>query len=281
MIIVVSEFREHPIDPPSDAPALFLYLTDIPRAGIEYGQLLTVLPLQRVLPTGDGHPVLVLPGLMAGDGSTWILRRILTRLGYPAYGWGLGRNIGPTAGAVAGMSALLDDIHTRHNAPVSLIGWSLGGIFARKLARTHPAAVRQVITLGSPFGMRHESESRSTWSFNRYAHRHAERHELPLPMESEALPVPASAIYSRMDGMVAWQTCMNPQSDRAENIAVRSSHIGYGHNPPVIWAIADRLAQAPEAWAPFRPPAVLKPFFPRIDTAPDKHASADREIRPA
>lgn len=281
MLTAVSEPLEHHLEPPVDAPALFLYLTDIPRAGIEYGQLLTVLPLQRVLPMGDGHPVLVLPGLLAGDGSTWILRRILNRLGYPAYGWGLGRNIGPTTKVVAGMSELLDQIHARHQARVSIIGWSLGGIFARNLARKHPSAVRQVITLGSPFGMRHPSESRSTWSFNRLAHLHAEKHDLPLQMERESLPVPTTAIYSRLDGMVAWQTCMNPAAERTENIAVRSSHVGYGHNPPVIWAIADRLTQSPDAWAPFRPPAVLRPFFPRIDTAPQRHASANWEIRPA
>lgn len=232
-----------PADRPCDAPGWFLYLTDIPRAGVEYGQLLAVLPLQRMLPAGDGHPVLVLPGLLAGDGSTWILRRILRRLGYAAYGWGLGRNIGPTAKAVSGMRDLLDKLHSRYHTPVSLIGWSLGGIFARGLARDHPSAVRQVITLGSPFGMRDTCETRSAWSFNRYAHLHTERHELPLEMESEPLPVPTTAIYSRCDGMVAWQTCMNSPSERAENIAVRSSHIGYGHNPPVVWAIADRLAQ--------------------------------------
>lgn len=102
-----------PADRPCDAPGWFLYLTDIPRAGVEYGQLLAVLPLQRMLPAGDGHPVLVLPGLLAGDGSTWILRRILRRLGYAAYGWGLGRNIGPTAKAVSGMRDLLDKLHSR------------------------------------------------------------------------------------------------------------------------------------------------------------------------
>lgn len=150
-----------PADRPCDALGWFLYLTDIPRAGVEYGQLLAVLPLQRMLPAGDGHPVLVLPGLLAGDGSTWILRRILRRLGYAAYGWGLGRNIGPTAKAVSGMRDLLDKLHSRYHTPVSLIGWSLGGIFARGLARDHPSAVRQVITLGSPFGMRDTCETRS------------------------------------------------------------------------------------------------------------------------
>lgn len=120
---------------------------------------------------------------------------------------------------------------------------------------------------------------RAPWSFNRYAHLHTERHELPLEMESEPLPVPTTAIYSRCDGMVAWQTCMNSPSERAENIAVRSSHIGYGHNPPVVWAIADRLAQPQGAWAPFRPPKVLSPLFPRPDT-PAEAVSTPRRDRP-
>jgi pimeloyl-ACP methyl ester carboxylesterase len=264
-------FVLEPVDRPSDPPALPLYLSDIPRAGVEYGQLLTVLPLQRFLPVGDGHPVLVLPGLMAGDGSTWILRRILRRLGYRAHGWGLGRNIGPTAKAVTGMADLFDKLHTRYGAPVSVIGWSLGGIFARDLARNRPSSVRQVITLGSPFGIRDDSESRATWSLKRYAHLHVVPHELPLPMESQALPVPTTAIYSRFDGMVAWRTCLNPPSARAENIAVLSSHIGYGHHPATLWAIADRLAQPRGEWAPFRPPPVLRPLFPRPDALPERY----------
>lgn len=267
-----------PVDLPADPPALYLYLTDIPRAGIEYGQLLTVLPLQRLLPVGDGHPVLVLPGLLAGDGSTWILRRIMRRLGYRAHGWRLGRNVGPTANAVTGMADRLEKLHTRYDAPVSLIGWSLGGVFARTLARRHPSAVRQVITLGSPFAMTDASESRATPSFKRYQHLHVVAHELPLPMESDPLPVPATAVYSRCDGIVAWRACMNPPSERAENIEVRSSHIGYGHHPAVVWAIADRLAQPQGAWAPFRPPAVLRPLFPRPDT-PEPRVATDPHMR--
>jgi pimeloyl-ACP methyl ester carboxylesterase len=247
-------------------PGLALYLTDIPRALAEYGQLVTVLPLHRTLPTGDGHPVLVLPGLLAGDGSTWTLRRLLRRRGYRAHGWGLGRNIGPTAKAVAGMAGRLHELHTRYDAPVSLIGWSLGGIFARALARRRPSAVRQVITLGSPFRVEDEGQTRATPSFKRYAHLHVERPARPVELETEPLPVPATSIYSRFDGMVAWQTCLDMPSARAENIAVLSSHIGYGHHPAAVWAIADRLAQPLGAWAPFRPPAVLRPLFPRPDT---------------
>jgi pimeloyl-ACP methyl ester carboxylesterase len=252
-----------PADRPADPPALFLYLTDIPRAGIEYGQLLTVLPLQRLLPVGDGHPVLVLPGLLAGDGSTWILRRILRRLGYRAHGWGLGRNVGPTAKAVAGMADRLDRLTGRYGEPISIIGWSLGGIFARSLARQDPSSVRQVITLGSPFAIRAASESRATPSFQRFQHLHSIAPEFPLPMESEPLPVPTTSIYSRLDGMVAWRTCLNPPSPRAENIAVTSSHIGYGHQPATVWAIADRLAQPRGEWAPFRAPAAMRALYPR------------------
>src|ERR1700756_5562315 len=109
------------------APPLRLYLSDPRRAAGEVGLLLGPLPLIKALPTGDGHPVLVLPGLMAGDDSTWPLRRILRRLGYRAHGWRLGRNLGPTPTAVTGMRDRLDDLHLRYHEPVSLIGWSLGG----------------------------------------------------------------------------------------------------------------------------------------------------------
>jgi hypothetical protein len=261
-------------------PSLALYLSDIPRAVVEYGVLVGTLPLHRTLPVGDGHPVLVLPGLLAADGSTWTLRRILRRLGYRAHGWGLGRNIGPTAKAVAGMAARLDELHARYDAPVSIIGWSLGGIFARTLARRDPSQVRQVITLGSPFAMQHERQSRAARSFNRYSHLHVERPPLPLEAEAEALPVPATAIYSRFDGMVAWQACLQTPSARAENIAVLASHIGYGHNAAVVWAIADRLAQPAGQWAPFRPPAVLRPLYPRAGAAPERWVG-DSRARPA
>src|SRR5246127_5461112 len=148
----------NPSEQPS-APPLPLYLSDPLRATIEFGLLLGALPLSRVLPIGDGHPVLVLPGLMAADDSTWPLRRILRRLGYRVHGWRLGRNLGPTAVAVTGMRDRLDDLHSRYDARVTLIGWSLGGIYARALARNFPSMVRTVITLGSPFRLTHHSHA--------------------------------------------------------------------------------------------------------------------------
>ncbi len=110
------------VAPPDSPPAMGLYVTDPGRAVVEFGLLLAALPLQRALPAGDGHPVLVLPGLLAADDSTWPLRRILRGLGYRVHGWRLGRNLGPTAAAVDGMQDRLHALHTRYRTPVSVIG---------------------------------------------------------------------------------------------------------------------------------------------------------------
>jgi pimeloyl-ACP methyl ester carboxylesterase len=226
---------------------------------------MAALPLRQLLPVGDGHPVLVLPGLLADDGSTWTLRRILRDLGYRVHGWRLGRNIGPTAATIIGLQDRLRDLQSRYGAAVSVIGWSLGGIYARNLARDNPSAVRQVITLGSPIHLAHERQSRAGRAFDRYAHLHVVPRELPLESGVGALPVPATSIYSRYDGIVAWQACLDSPSATAENIAVVGSHFGLGHHPAVIWAVADRLAQPLGRWAPFRPPRALRPLYPRAD----------------
>lgn len=263
----------------SNAPRWSLSLTDPGRAVVEFGLLVGTRPLRRTLPVGDGHPVLVLPGLLAGDGSTRPLRGILRDLGYRVHGWRLGRNIGPTAKAVAGMADRMEDLNNRYGGPVSVIGWSLGGIYARGIARRAPSSVRQVITLGSPFRLTDHNQTRAGAAFKRFSHLHVERAPVPLDLETEPLPVPATSIYSKYDGVVAWQACLDLRSPRAENIAVIGSHFGFGHNPAVIWAIADRLAQPSGQWAPFRPPAPLRPLFPRPDIAPELPAPRGAQIR--
>jgi pimeloyl-ACP methyl ester carboxylesterase len=257
---------------PADAgaPPSWLYVTDPARAVGELGLLIAALPLKKLLPVGDGHPVLVLPGLLADDNSTWALRRILRDLGYRVHGWRLGRNLGPTAAVVTGLQERLSRLQSQYDSAVSVIGWSLGGIYARTLARDAPSAVRQVITLGSPIRLAHERQSRADRTFNRYAHLHVVPRELPLESGVDALPVPATSIYSRYDGIVAWQACLDLPSARAENIAVAASHLGLGHHPAVIWAVADRLAQPRGQWAPFRPPSTLRRLYPRADTPPDR-----------
>ena len=248
-----------------DGPALPLYLTEPGRAVADFGLYLAARPLLPRLPQGDGHPVLVLPGFLTDDTSTRVLRATLRRLGYRVHGWRLGRNIGPTAACVSGMRDRITDLSDRYGRPLSLVGWSLGGIFARNLARRTPDSVRQVITLGSPFRLTRHSQSRASRVFDRYSHLHVEHRSLPLEPAGEPLTVPTTSIYSHFDGIVHWETCLETPSPRAENIAVIASHLGLGHHPAAIWAIADRLAQPEGTWTPFRPPVFLRPAFPRPD----------------
>lgn len=244
-------------------PALPLYWSEIARASAGWGVFLASLPLAGRLPAGDGAPVLVLPGLLAGDGSTAALRGVLRRLGHDVHGWELGRNVGPTAAVVRGLDRRLEELAERSGRRVILVGWSLGGIFARTLARRRPQLVRQVVTLGSPFRLARSDQSRATRAFERFSHLHVEHLSLPLEPNAAPLPVPATSIYSRFDGIVAWRACLDTPGPLAENVEVYGSHLGLGHHPAVIWAVTDRLAQPEGAWRPFQAPAVLRPLFPR------------------
>lgn len=243
------------------APGDLLYLTEAARASFDYLLLTYSTPLLALLPRGDGHPVLVLPRLHGTDVSTTTLRTVLKGLGYRTYGWQLGRNIGPTSKVVHGMRARLDYLTNRYQSPVTLIGWSLGGIYARQLARRTPHAVRQVITLSSPIRLARHEQSRANRLFHRYAHEHVEPLNLPLEDGDGPLPVPATSIYTPLDGIVAWQTCLDELSPRAENIAVLSSHLGIAYHPAALWAIADRLAQPADDWTPFQPPLLLRTAY--------------------
>lgn len=250
-----------------DTPGDLLHYTELARSAVDLGMLLQSWPAAWALPRGDGHPVLVLPGLLTTNRSTRLLRAVLAGLGYAVYGWRAGRNVGPTERAVHGLLEHLNRLGDRFGRPVSLIGWSLGGIHARRTARRRPEVVRQVITLGSPFRLARAEQSRAHALFDRYAHRHVERWDLPFERDLDPLPVPATAIYSRLDGIVAWGTCLDRPAPRTENIGVYASHLGLVHHPAVIWAIADRLAQPAGSWEPFRAPLPLRMAY----VAPSRH----------
>jgi pimeloyl-ACP methyl ester carboxylesterase len=245
------------------APSLPLYLSEPARAAAEYWAFLACAPLLAALPRGDKHPVLVLPGLLANDTSTLVLRLALRTLGYPVVGWQLGPNLGPTERAVRGMRERLDGLVQQHGRPASVIGWSLGGIFARELARHAPDDVRQVITLGSPFRLAHGDQTRAHAVFQRFSHLHVEQWELPLEHGRLPLRAPATSIYSALDGIVSWKACVDAVTPRSENIEVFASHLGLGHHPAVLWAVADRLAQPEGGWRPFRPPTLLAAAYGR------------------
>ena len=218
------------------------------RAWLEFAALVPALPLLARAPRGDGHPVLVLPGWLANDRSTWALRRFLRDRGYHVHGWRLGRNLRPDADTLTALGRRFRLLRARHGRKLSLIGWSLGGIYARELARRFPADVRQVITLASPL------RAPSAASVARF-YRGVRRSQGP-PDSSAPLPIPSSSLYSRSDGVVAWRSCLQDEGPLAENIEVRSSHCGMGHHPGVLLVIADRLAQPEGAWLPYAPPGL-------------------------
>ncbi len=246
------------------------------RALFELGAIMAASPLLRVIGRGDQHPVLVLPGFLAGDSSTAPLRSVLQSQGYWVHGWRLGRNLGPTAHVVDGLIERLRMLHERHDQPVTVIGWSLGGIYARRLARRYPDVVRQVITLGSPFRINPSDRSAVSGLYDRLRPTHIEEiHDLLPGNEAGPLQVPTTAIYTRTDGVVRWWQCIESIGPERENIEVRGSHSGLGFNPAVIYAVGDRLRQPIGDWRPFSAPIGTRHLFPKpADWRPDLSATA-------
>jgi pimeloyl-ACP methyl ester carboxylesterase len=233
---------------PSAPPSRELLMLEF-RALWELGAFFASYPMLRFGPRGDGHPVLVLPGLGASDASTRALRTLLADRGYSAHGWGLGANHGARPGVEDRLHQRLAELAEIHGRKVSLVGWSLGGIMARETARRAPHRVRCVITLGSPFAG--EPEASHAWPlYQRLSGRSAENREYRECMRRPP-PVPATAIYSRSDGIVAWQGCLEQDGPMSENIEVDGSHCGLGHNPLALHAVIDRLAQPEGRWQPF------------------------------
>jgi pimeloyl-ACP methyl ester carboxylesterase len=231
-------------------PGLFLMLAEA-RSLLEFNASLLLSPLLMRAPKGDGHPVLTLPGFLASDLSMAPMRRYLKQLGYDTYAWKMGRNLGGIASRRNALKSLLTEIHTTTARKVSIVGWSLGGIYARDLALQSPDMVRSVITLGSPFA----NDVRATNATRLYEALSGEtvehNSELTQAIAGD-LPVPVTSIYSRTDGIVNWRTSLLRPSDTAENIEVHlASHIGLGVNAAALWAVADRLAQAEGEFHPF------------------------------
>lgn len=219
-------------------------------------------------PRGDGHAVLVLPGFAASNRSTAVLRRLLRTLGYDAHGWREGRLVRAPSSFFPGVAAQLAELYGPERRPVSLVGWSLGGVLAREVAREYPQMVRQVITLASPFRAPLANNLMRVVPFVAEAGTESDA-DTYLARIRQPLPVPATAIYTRSDGIVAWRACLEYPGPRAENVEVRAPHLGLPLDPAVLWIVADRLAQPPGTWAPFRPSGRARRWFRRVRrTAP-------------
>ena len=242
----------------SAAPGPLLMMMEA-RAPWEYAAMVAAAPWLKRLPVGDGHPVVVFPGLGASDMSTTPLRNFLRERGYTPYAWKQGFNFGPRHGVLDACRELVDQVARRHDERVSLVGWSLGGIYAREIAKEQPAHARCVITLGTPFTG--HPRATNAWRFYELVSGQSVHDpELTAPLRVPP-PCPTTSIYSKTDGVVAWQCSINEAAPNVENIEVHASHVGMGMNPLALYAIADRLAQDPQHWKRFDVKGARKWFY--------------------
>jgi pimeloyl-ACP methyl ester carboxylesterase len=194
---------------------------------------------------GHPQPVVLLPGYGAGPGSMRVLRLFLQRRGHHARDWGLGRNDGDASRLRAGLVPVVEAVRQRHDgAPVTLVGWSLGGYIAREYAREHPADVRKVVTLGSPV----VGGPRYTATANRYRQQGYDLDRVEQAVfarYANPLRVPVVAVYSKRDGIVAWRACIDRWSPQVRHVEVDETHVGLVLSPRVLGIVADEVERAP------------------------------------
>jgi pimeloyl-ACP methyl ester carboxylesterase len=233
------------------SPSLLLVGAELWRAALEFIDMKRMD--KQALPNGDGHAVVIFPGLATDHQAVAPLKNFCKDLGYNALDWGRGLNTGPQGYVdhwLDGLAEEVDDMTRSHAAPISLIGWSLGGIYAREVAKRLPTRARQVITLGTPFsGSPEHTRARLVY---RLLNGKKPPSNKALAQRLAAAPqVPTTSIFSRTDGVVAWQACIQAGGERhCENIEVTGSHCGLAWNSEVYRVVADRLRQAPGQWQP-------------------------------
>ncbi len=262
--------------PHEGEPHLLHSLTEW-RALLEMAALPYSLPWLLNTPKGDGHPVLLLPGFMADEGTLMPLKLFLRQRGYDVQTWGFGRNIGFQRQHASALEQKIRYMHHRSGRKVSLVGWSLGGVFALYGAHQAPECVRTVITLGSPVSVDPEG-SRSPpvvkALYRLVAHpmgpnAHTMQPRAKKLRERQQLPVPMSCLYSLSDGVVPPQEAtIDGDPAMHENIRVPGSHTGLGFNALVFYIVADRLAQPESAWQPFTPQGVVGGVYRMLTHAP-------------
>jgi pimeloyl-ACP methyl ester carboxylesterase len=233
---------------PSRPPSLALLLTDIGRASAETAMTWQAWPWLSLSTPSDPHPVLVLPGWLTGDSFTSPLRTFLGAKGYAVHGWGAGINFGHWSLLASVLLPKVESLFKTHRQKVSLIGASMGGLFARALARRCPEHVRCVVTLSSSA----HGPSRANHVWRAY--------EMITGQPAETLvvkppPVPSTSVFSPLDGLTHWRTCLQPETPHSENVPLLCSHHGMVNHPCALYLIADRLAQPQHAWRSFDAPA--------------------------
>jgi pimeloyl-ACP methyl ester carboxylesterase len=236
-------------------PSTLLFASEAVRATAELAGFAAAVPMLRRLPKGDGRPVFVLPGFTASDASTQPMRWLLRTLGYNPFGWNQGVNLGPTPKVIDGMFKRFETIRRQTGQPVTLIGWSLGGLYARAIVERCSDDVRHVITMGSPFRLAIGEQTNAGTLFQMLNSRTRDDNVSALRSDGYrgAPVVPSTSIFTKFDGVVPWRSCLDEPGPISENLEVRGSHTGLGHNPAALLAVCDRLRLEPDEFAPFDP----------------------------
>lgn len=231
-----------------------------PRAIFEWQSFYALRPLLKRLPKGDGHAVIVFPGFVSSDKATKPLRRLLDDLGYQSHGWGLGQNLLFNDELEAEMVAMVKEMASKSGGKVSLVGWSLGGLYAREVAKRCPEEVRCVISMGSPIS----GDPGHSNAHGLFRALNGEPNEIDYTRYfklNEAPPMPTTSIFSRSDGIVAWEGSVQKEGKLSENIVVPASHLGLGVNPLVMHLLADRLSQPLGEWKKYKRRGLAKFVF--------------------
>lgn len=222
-------------------PSKLLWAAEMPRAAWTVATWWRHRQRLAAVPAGDGHAIMLLPGLFNSDRSNFVLARFLRRLGYRVEGWGLGRNFGiRSVGTDAERLIAKVEVIAAGAGPVTLVGVSLGGIIARLVAHRRPDLVRAVVTVSSPFA----GSGKATNVWRAFELVTGERLDDPVVAGrsqsiAQPLPVPTTAIWSRSDGLVAGAIC---HDEHGRSVEVRSGHLGVQLKPEVLIAVAEAIA---------------------------------------
>jgi alpha-beta hydrolase superfamily lysophospholipase len=198
------------------------------------------LPALAAAPRGAGERVLVLPGFAASDASTAVMRLVLRSLGHDARGWELGRNLGDVERLVPRVDALVARHAEETGRPVRLVGWSLGGVIAREVARDRPELVERIVTLGSPI----RGGPKYTATAATFRRRGVDLDAIEARIaarERKPIEVPVAVIYSRRDGIVSWRACIDETNPFVEHHEVAATHTGLGFQADVLAVVARAL----------------------------------------
>ncbi len=237
---------------------------DVLRSFWESGVYIGAYPILSRAPKGDGHAVMVIPGLGVNDLTTKMMRLFFERCGYKVFGWGQGINSHYNEDVTCELDRRLSDLFDQYGK-ISIVGQCFGGLYALKLAHANPDMVRSVITLGTSLSDPLNAD-RLRWLY-KLLNGQDQLNDLDNDISELSsdfpgrLPVPTTSFYTKTDGLIDWKSSICDEIGQSENIKIFTSHFGMGHNPLVLWAMANRLAQPKQAWEPFNPTGWEKFFY--------------------